>query len=317
MRTQSKFREDLPEMPLSPPDSRVQSPEATTPRATAIATRRGIAPTSIQTDLAPGRRVSSPYENLTSRGRTDSPASGGRLSNVMSQSLASVDSEASWLSGRPHRMSSTARKHNSTGTASISRAADEFSNSYEELGIPDDEYFRRLNVPQGEHHASGLSAPRRVSHKASSSAMAAGSGKSDSEDGRRSSPPRPKAEGETVVHTGASRHPTVVHRDPRVRSVEGLLNQYNDSEVDLKAEAAYITPRDSPTRATHDEAEVSSEEVTPLSHAKSVKLDKEHARNVSAGSAKLLDITKRSPSSTPTMPTTPTFSTVALKEPST
>lgn len=214
-------------------------------------------------------------------------------------------------------MSSTARKHNSTGTASVSRAADEFSASYEELGIPDDEYFRRLNVPQGENIASGLSAPKRVSHKASSSAMAGGSGKSDSEDGRRSSPPRPKVDGETVVHNGASRHPTVVHRDPRVRSVEGLLNQYNDSEDDIKAADAYITPRDSPTKASHDEGDVSSEDMTPLAHATSVKLGKQHARNLSAGSARLLEITKRSASSTPTMPTTPTFSTVVPKEPST
>jgi hypothetical protein len=312
-RTQSKFREDLPELPLSPPDSRVQSPEATTAGATAIAARRGIAPTNIQTDLSGGRRVSSPYENLTSRGRTDSPASGGRLSNLMSQSLASVDSEASWLSGKPHQKSSTSRKHQSTGTASVSRAADEFSASYEELGIPDDEYFRRLNVPQGEHHSSGLSAPKRISHKASSSAIAGGSGISDSEDGQRSSPPRPKVEGETVVHTGASRHPTVVHRDPRVRSVEGLLNQYNDSDVNLKAEDAYITPRDSPTKASHDEGEDSGED-TPLARATSVKLGKDHAREISGGSARLLDITKRSPSSTPTMAETPTFSAVPLKE---
>jgi hypothetical protein len=302
VRTQSKFREDLPELPVSPPDSRVQSPEATAPETKAIATRRGFhLPSSIHTDNAT-RRISSPYENLTSRGRTDSPASGGRQSNIMSQSLASVDSEASWLSGRPHRMSSTARKHNSTGTASITRAADEFSASYEELGIPDDEYFRRLNTQHGDgRHASGLSAAMRISHKASSSAIAAGSGASDTDDELRSSPPRPKQEGETVVHTGASRHPTVVHREARVRSSEGLLNQY--LETDEHVERAYITPQDSPIREKHDE-EGEPSETTPLKHARSVNLGKEHARKLSAGSAKLLDIAKRgSPAST--APATP------------
>jgi hypothetical protein len=305
VRTQSKFREDLPELPVSPPDSRVQSPEATSAGATAIATRRGFnVPSNIQTDTT-NRRMSSPYDHLTSRGRTDSPASGGRQSNIMSQSLASVDSEASWLSGRPHRMSSTARKHNSTGGASVSRAADEFSASYEELGIPDDEYFRRLNTQHGDgRHASGLSAAMRISHKASSSAIAAGSGASDTDEELRSSPPRPKQEGETVVHTGASRHPTVVHREPRVRSSEGLLNQYIETED--RAERAYITPQDSPIKERHDE-EGDPSETTPLKHARSVKLGKEHVRQLSAGSAKLLDITKRG-SPAPTAPATPTLS---------
>jgi len=256
-RTMSKFREDLPELPLSPPDSRVQSPEATSSGAMAIATRRGVsAPSGIQTD-APARRSSGPYGDLTSRGRTESPASGEMVSNIMSQSLASVDSEASWLSGRPHRISSLSRKHNSTGNQSAGRAADDFSTSYEELGIPDDEYFRRLHPHQGEvRHSSGLSAAMRVSHKASSSAIAAGSAVSDTDDELRSSPPRPKQEGETVVHTGASRQPTVVHRESRVRSSEGLLNQYLDA--DAKAEGAYITPQDSPIKERHDEDQTSS-----------------------------------------------------------
>ncbi|KAF2423576.1 hypothetical protein EJ08DRAFT_571405, partial [Tothia fuscella] len=287
IRTQSKFREHLPELPISPPDSRVQSPEATTAGAQAIATRRGIVPASIKTDIV-SRRVSSPYENLTSHGRTDSPASGGRLSNLMSQSLASVDSEASWLSGKPHRMSSTARTHNSTGTASVSQVANDFSASYEELGMPDDEYFRRLKTPHGEAQTS---IARRISNKESRSAIAAGRERSESADARRSdSTRRRKVEGETVVHTGASRHPTVVHRDARVKSSEGLLNQYN--EADVKAENAYITPRESPRRETFEEGEISGED-TFLSHAKSINLGKDHARKISTGSAKLLDITNR------------------------
>lgn len=222
----------------------------------------------------------------------------------MSASLASVDSEGSWLSGKPHRLSSRARKHNSTGTASISRAADEYTGSFEELGMSDDEYFRKMNHPQGESHASGLSAAMGMSHKASSSAMALHSaGASDSEGEPRSSPPRQKKEGDTVMHTGAGRQPTVVHRDPRVKSSEGLLNQFRDS----KPEDEYPTPQGSPTKEEFDDGEETptddqtpTEETAPIQRATSVTLGKSHARNLSAGSARLLDIPKRSGSQTST-----------------
>jgi hypothetical protein len=207
-------------------------------------------------------------------------------------------------------MSSKARKHNSTGTASVSRAADEFSASYEELGIPDDEYFKRLNPHHGGvHRSSGLSAAMGISHKASSNAIAAGSGASDTDEELRSSPPRQKVEGETVVHTGASRHPTVVHREPRVRSSEGLLNQFIESEATAGAEKnpedEYPTPADSPAREIHDDDDNSGDENTPVQRATSVKLGKDHVRKLSAGSAKLLDIPKRSQASTPVQPSTP------------
>jgi len=95
-RTMSKFREDLPEFPLSPPDSRVQSPEV--PATSAIAARRK---SQMPSDL----RIES--LNSPGDGRSDSPVSpGAPVANVMSQSLASVDSEASWLSGRPPKRAS-------------------------------------------------------------------------------------------------------------------------------------------------------------------------------------------------------------------
>ncbi|TID25952.1 hypothetical protein E2P81_ATG03730 [Venturia nashicola] len=250
VRTLSKFREDLPESPISPPDSRVSSPVDMPIGVKAIAARRGFRiPTNIHTESS-SRRVGSPYQEHRGQGRTDSPVSGGRASNLMSASLASVDSEGSWLSGRPHRMSSRARKRNSTGTASVSRAADEFTGSFEELGMSDDEYFRKLNHQPGESHTSGLSTLMGVSHKASSSAIASHStGVSDSEvELRRATPPRLKKEGETMMHTGASRQPTVIHRDARVKSSEGLLNQFMES----KPEDDYPTPQGSPTKDNFD-----------------------------------------------------------------
>jgi hypothetical protein len=170
--------------------------------------------------------------------------------------------------------------------------------------MSDDEYFRKMNHPQGESHASGLSAAMDMSHKASSSAMALHSaGASDSEGELRSSPPRQKKEGDTIMHTGASRQPTVVHRDPRVKSSEGLLNQFRDS----KPEDEYPTPQGSPTKEEFDDGQETptddqtpTEETAPIQRATSVTLGKSHARNLSAGSARLLDIPKRSGSQTST-----------------
>jgi hypothetical protein len=297
VRTMSKFREDLPESPISPPDSRVSSPVDVATGSKAIAARRGFSiPTTIHTE-ASSHRVGSPYQEQLGQGRTDSPVSGGRASNLMSASLASVDSEASWLSGKPHRLSSLARKHNSAGTASVSRAADEYTGSFEELGMSDDEYFRRMSHPHGEGHASGLSAAMVMSHKASSSAMALHSaGASDSDGEPRSSPPRAKKEGDTVMHTGASRQPMVIHHDARVKSSEGLLNQFRES----KPEDDYPTPQGSPAKGEFDDGEdttdkqTPTEEMAPIQRATSVKLGMSHSRTLSAGSAKLLDIPKRS-----------------------
>lgn len=307
-RTQSRFREELPEMPLSPPDSRVHSPEATTTAARAIAARRGYKVPAVQTDVLSGQRVSSPSDEPTSQGRTDSPVS-GRGSNLMSQSLASIDSEGSWLSGKAmNRLSSTARKYHSGGSSSAARLADEFSGSTEELGVHDDEYFRRLTPQPGEvRRSSGLSASA-LGHKASSNAMVPDDDDDglDTDEELQSSPPRARRDDDdahTVVHSVVGRQPTVVHRDIRVKSSEGLLNQYNEPA----AEAAYNTPPASPKKVDRgasesngdgetpgDEAE--THEAAPVQRASSVKVGRGggHVRQISAGSAKLLDIPKRS-----------------------
>lgn len=194
-------------------------------------------------------------------------------------------------------MSSRARKHDSTGTASVSRAADEYTGSFEELGMSDDEYFRKMNHHPGESHVSGLSAAMGMSHKASSSAMALHStGASDSEGELRNTITKPKKEGDTVMHTGASRQPTVIHRDTRVKSSEGLLNQFRAS----KPEDDYPTPQGSPTKVEFDDGDDTPTEgqtpmeESPIQRATSVKLGQSHIRNISGGSARLLDIPGRS-----------------------
>lgn len=53
-------------------------------------------------------------------------------------------------------MSSRARKHNSTGISSVSRAVDEFADSFEELGMPEDDHSRKLNHHAGESHSLSI-----------------------------------------------------------------------------------------------------------------------------------------------------------------
>ncbi|OCL06513.1 hypothetical protein AOQ84DRAFT_378533 [Glonium stellatum] len=287
-RTLSKFREDLPELPISPPDSRMQSPEAIASSAKPIAARRGYRqPSNLNVD--PNAPVpSSSYEDPLSRRRTDSPVSpGARASGLMSQSLASVDSEGSWLSGKPlKRRSNQAQVRTSVGSASTPKQHEDFSASYEELGIPDDEYFRRL-TPQPDERRRSTQSGDVFARKPSSTAMAA-TAESDTEDELRSNPAESALrEEENIVHTGVGRQPTVVHRQPRVKSTEGLLSyfQADDNSPGTSPSNVDETPeKESPT----DDPQ--NTEPALLQRAKSVDLGKSHARHLSAGSAKLLDI---------------------------
>lgn len=277
-RTMSKFREDLPEFPLSPPDSRVQSPDVTSTSALA-ARRRSQAPADL--------RVGS----LTSpAGRSDSPVSpSAPVTNVMSQSLASVDSEGSWLSGKPVKRASNRSYMRSSVSSSAVQKNEAFNASYEELGMADDEYFRRLTPQPDERRKSGHSS-EILGRKASSTLMALdAAGESDEEQvpspGRRPS----SEENEELVQNVIGRQPTIVHRQPRVKSTEGLLSFYTNERSAQQSPPQPLnmdpgTP-DSPTSDT---------EPIMVQRAKSVDLGKHHVRHLSAGSAKLLDIQKRS-----------------------
>jgi len=201
----------------------------------------------------------------------------------MSQSLASVDSEGSWLSGKPlKRRSNKSHIRSSVGSSTLKRN-EEFNASYEELGIPDDEYFKRLTPVVGERRGSGNSADI-LAKKASSTAI-----------------PGADAEDENLVTTTVGRQPTIVHRQARVKSTDGLLSCYTDTTD--ATDAANPPSPGLPTRAdstpdgespTALESPTSDGELVSLQRAKSVDLGKHHVRHLSAGSAKLLDIHKRS-----------------------
>ncbi|KAL6710266.1 hypothetical protein ACN47E_009212 [Coniothyrium glycines] len=282
-RTMSKFREDLPEFPLSPPDSRVQSPEISAVGSIA-ARRRSQAPSDIRVQSV----------SASANARSDSPVSPGiPVGNVMSQSLASVDSEASWLSGKPLKRASNRSQFRSSVTSSALLRNEDFNASYEELGMADDEYFKRL-TPQPDEHRRSTHSNDMLGRKASSTLMALDVAVESEEEAELNPAPGPSAgEGEHErVKSSVGRQPTIIHRQPRVKSTEGLLSMFLDDKIapeDPFSDTTAVGPgQESPDSPTSDT------EPVMVQRAKSVELGKHHVRHLSAGSAKLLDIQKRS-----------------------
>ncbi|KFY27262.1 hypothetical protein V493_03602 [Pseudogymnoascus sp. VKM F-4281 (FW-2241)] len=293
-RTMSRFREDLPELPMSPPYSRVQSPELDIPRVQPIEAslpmnitsgRRSAEPSSqMQLDTSNGHRTHLRYETPIRGHPADMPSP--EPSNALSQSLASIDSEGSWLSGRAR-----ANSKRSSRQIPVSRSRDshsslmkryrDLSDSAEELGIVEDEYYNRL-TPGPEDMYSKSNLANRVSGNPMPS--------SDEEDGESLGSPVSKNSkwGEVAPHT-----PTIVHRQPRATSRQGKLNDFDDydSGDDEKVDSPL-----SPHRGGED-SETAESPVTPvagrLERATSVNYNKAHVRAISAGSARLLDVKPR------------------------
>lgn len=281
-RTMSKFREDLPES-RSPPESRMQSPDVVP--SSAIASRRQSQPLS---ELHVGS------DSTATEARTDSPVSPGvPATGLMSQSLASVDSEGSWLSGKPMKRRSNTNAYVRSSVGSSSAAAkrtDEFNASYEELGIPDDEYLRRL-TPQPDERRGSTNSNDYGNRKASSTAMAGAvdTAPEAGDEAVHAAADSNSSPDEQLVQTGVARQPTIIHRQPRVKSTEGLLSFYHpdkSSPEETQTSTAGADPilPDSPT---------SDPDSPILQRAQSVNLGKRHSRQLSAGSAKLLDIKAR------------------------
>jgi hypothetical protein len=248
-RTISRFREDLPEFPLSPPDSRVQSPEADLPPLPAVA-EQGLSETGAQPIPIP---------------RYDTPSSGRQQVSPepqMSMSLASIDSEASWLSGRMgSKRASTIRD----ALAKANRREYEHSSvspsnsTQEDLAIADDEYMSRL-APK--HSANR----RRGSHISGEGRPSSDEGEADNDDMRWG-----------AVGARAEMIHSHIHDRATMKSREGLLEMNYSDEESVSAS--------SPTSPTSDGK-------VDVQQAKRVSVGGGHARNFSAGSAKLFEITR-------------------------
>ena len=260
VRTQSKFREDLPEMPISPPDSRLSSPDITTAAAAAAAARRAARSSAQAQDVAINESEAQPST------RNDTPVT---PSQHRITSMASIDSEGSWLA-------SGSAKRTSTQSALAQRRT-EFTGSYEELGGDKDAEY--VNRP-----TSG----RKISSPALAGRDPAEESGEDEARAENSDP--------MTMHESVRRHPTLVHRDPRVKSREGLLTEYSAGGGDTPIPTSAGTGRGS-LDFDSDEPEPEIQRASSVGYGKGTK---GHARQISAGSAKLYDVGPRSPTSQPT-----------------
>lgn len=268
-RTQSKFREDLPEMPMSPPDSRVQSPDVPDlpVGAAAIAAAHGRKRSSKQDPAAPSNRVSDSAVST----RYDTPVSpSGRARGLVSASMASVDSEGSWLASGGSMKRASLQSGGPSRMGSLSQRRNEFSASYEELGGDRDAEYLKRNTPSPDP-------ARTLGKKRVSSSVLTGADE-ESEYGEETASPPPNAENPLTVHDSVRRKPTLVHRDPIARSREGLLTDFSAGESATIEGGESISDPDSPIGESQ------------VHRATSVSLGRGHVRQMSAGSAKLLDL---------------------------
>ena len=273
-RTQSKFREDLPEMPMSPPDSRVQSPDVPdlpVGAAAIAASHRGRA-SPRPTDRLNVHSRNSDFD-ASGAPRFDTPISpSGRGAGLMSASLASVDSEGSWLAsgGSLKRGSRSSQLSRSIG--SLSKRPQDFVASYEDLGGQDKdaEYIAR--------RAPSLDAQKRLSRRRASTSTITGA---EEESVYDETPDISGLSAPMTMHGSVRRKPTLVHRDPIARSREGLLAEYATGEVATIEGGSKEDDFEPVTPGTE----------TQVHRATSVSFGgRGHARKVSAGSAKLLDL---------------------------
>ena len=191
-RTMSKFREDLPELPISPPDSRVQSPEVAVPLPISTYNQAATSQVNpIQDTEKSTYTASSPIPTSAVRPENkpsmelDVPAS-AKSEVVLSQSLASVDSEGSWLSGKPLNRRSGASQRLKASKSSLTRTVPGVFD-----GANDNAPASQSPILQAESiHGDEA---EKVDEK---------------------------------WHAGLGRQPTLVRHASRPRSNEGLLNEY-------------------------------------------------------------------------------------------
>ncbi|KAL6904031.1 hypothetical protein GGI43DRAFT_309474 [Trichoderma evansii] len=221
-RMRSRFREDLPELPLSPPESRVQSPEANASLPSVAEYRSASAepstnPPTLRDDTpTSGHRSIDIPQNRASRDMYGSNSAEPHLS----MSLASVDSEGSWLSGRVNsqrskRMSSIRDRARSRQQDHERRADSPSNSAHDDLEITEDDYMSRLSPdPHTLHFNTRLSGEGRPS--------------SDEDELMR--------EGEVRWGAVGAQAQFVSHNNNRdtIRSREGLLNIDSGDEEDLE-----------------------------------------------------------------------------------
>lgn len=254
--TQSRFKEDLPELPISPPDSRVHSPEVG----------------SDQSEGA-GKSSKTTPEKTNGHPENKTTATGAPLS----EELATVDAEATWLSGKPTKKPSVRREN---PLKAKTDTKDAHRDSTEDADVTNDPYFRALS-PEGEEIEKTSVTPAR---KASSTALNMDEESDAETTATQRRPPLPT--GDERWHSSVGKHPQLVRQPAQARSKEGLLKEYQAHEGQTGVFEDETSELDSP-----DLDDIDAGTSSPILRAQSVNYGGPgHARHISAGSAKLLDI---------------------------
>lgn len=257
-RTRSRFREDLPELPQSPPPP----PQLASPKA---ATHQEHAKEEAKTAHEPSRPTPIDIPTPTRYSHSWRQERYNASPEPHAISLASVDSEASWLSGRLGGARSGSRQMARRERAD-SQATTTNNSVEEEHGIAEDEYFSRLT-------------PSRLMRTTSSPVHRNSTGEalpSSDED-----EPAVSMEGDMKWGSVQARQqPTVVHASEYVM------------EEDLKSFDGVLNSADSENDSEMDDV-VNTENISGLQRATSINLGKDNAQRISAGSAKILEISPR------------------------
>jgi len=271
--TRSKFHEDLPESPSSLPDLRLHSPIDS---RTALTELPESATYSLrQLEKMPETSGTLPRDIPSRDGvrKASFPAMPPPPPVLVSQSLASIDSEASWLSGKPPKRPSVSE---SVPQNSIKERSGAFNGSYENLGITDEEYFKKLNPTSNATSEGDIT---RTALADSDEEVSPGGESLHTRSGTH------------IVKGDIARAPTLVNRPIRVQSNQGILNQFG---VELPSSPAgeYDTEYESSTSSPNRTQSSPANEHT--NEARSVPMFAiQHARQGSRGSARLLDIPAR------------------------
>jgi len=159
-------------------------------------------------------------------------------------------------------------------TSSLQGRTRLYSDSAEELGIAEDEYFSRLSPD-----------PEEEERKRQPSTGLLPSSDED-ENGSLASPTL--SEPSQTTWGAVARQPTVIHREPRAKSREGLLNEF---EYESDIEVLPVNPK---RKSRGFNKDIEDDADPGLRRATGIDLGRRHARHISAGSAKLLDLKRTS-----------------------
>lgn len=271
----SKFTEHLNDFPMPP----------TT--ATASGALSG-GPSAVDSTSGPGHRNSMgtgvgtidrySVSAISTADAGDERATGGDSpeprpdSMLLAQSLASIDSEASWISGKPSRRLSEARKNQllKTPCSASERLEESAAESGEgEDNTTGDEIFGRMSLADEEGTQDDKPEESNMSSH------------TERHDGGTASEVTPRDQEEPgTLHASIGRRPRVISPAARQQSAEGLFTNYQESAPESHSSAEV---RESPA---DDDSEVH--------RATSIDFGRGHARQISAGSAKLLDLSSSS-----------------------